>query len=379
MPLTHIRILAMLESSSVSGSAKAVLEFYREVLRRSPAQLEVEPSILTFRRGQGANSLTDAIQAVGIPLEIVTEQGRFDRGVVPQLQAVVRKRQPGVIWSNSVKSHFLVRLAGLNRSSKWVAFHHGYTTTDAKMRLYNQLDRWSLPAADRVVTVCQPFARELQAKGVPADKIRIQQMPIRPFQPVPVYVTSALRRQLGIGDSTPVVLSVGRLSREKGHVDLVRAFALLRDRRPPPRLIIVGEGPEQRAIEQRSRELGLAEVVTLAGHQDDVQPYYALASLFVLPSHSEGSPNVLLEAMAAGVPVVATAVGGVPEIATDGKDALLVQKRNPEAFAAAMTRLLDDAELRGRLTRCALGILSRNTPEGYFQAMLRIFQEALDQ
>jgi glycosyltransferase involved in cell wall biosynthesis/acetyltransferase-like isoleucine patch superfamily enzyme len=346
MPITNIRILAMLEASYVSGSAKAVLEFYREARRQSPGQPEIEPSIVMFSRGQDVNSLAEPVRAAGIPLEIIAERGRFDRGVVPQLQAVIKKLRPAIIWSNSVKSHFLVRFAGLNRSSKWVAFHHGYTTTHATMRLYNHLDRWSLPAANRVVTVCHPFARELQARHVRAERIRVQQMPIRPFPAIPPDVTLGLRRQLGISDSTPVILSVGRLSQEKGHVDLLRAFSLVRDRRPTPRLIIVGEGPERRAIERLCSELELAGVVTLAGHQDDVQPYYALADLFVLPSHSEGSPNVLLEAMAAGVPVVATAVGGVPEIVTDGSDALLVEKRNPEALAATITRLLDDDELR---------------------------------
>jgi len=121
----------------------------------------------------------------------------------------------------------------------------------------------------------------------------------------------------------------------------------------------------------------VADVVTLAGHQDDVQPYYGMADVFVLPSHSEGSPNVLLEAMAAGLPVVATSVGGVPELAVNGREALLVEKGDISGLAASIRRILTDTQLSRHLACSARGVLSRNAPQAYVRAILSVFQEVL--
>jgi glycosyltransferase involved in cell wall biosynthesis len=119
--------------------------------------------------------------------------------------------------------------------------------------------------------------------------------------------------------------------------------------------------------------------VTLAGHQDDVRPYYAIADVFVLPSHSEGSPNVLLEAMAAGVPVIATTAGGIPELATNGTDALLVEKRNVGGLTAAISRMLEDTALRERLSSSGQRTVFRHTPEEYYRSIASVFREVLSE
>src|SRR6266404_9795311 len=140
--------MAMLEADSITGVAKGVLEFAKEAANGHSGLPKIDLSILTFDRGQGENYLTKTIRNIGTSLDIISEGYRFDNNVVPQLRAAVENRRPEVIWSNSVKSHFLVRFAGLHRQRAWVAYHHGYTTTDLKVRLYNEFDRWSLRAAD---------------------------------------------------------------------------------------------------------------------------------------------------------------------------------------------------------------------------------------
>src|SRR5258708_7250490 len=121
----------------------------------------------------------------------------------------------------------------------------------------------------------------------------------------------------------------------------------------PLRLVLVGEGPERPRIERLLRSLNLTDFITLAGQQDDISPYYGIADVFLLPSLSEGCPNVLLEAMAAGVPVVATEVGGIPEVVTNLRDAILVKKRDMEGLAFATAELLKDRQLRERLVSFA--------------------------
>lgn len=363
------------------GSAKAVLAFAEESIRARTDLPNVELSIMTFSRVPEENSFTAAVRKIGVPLDLVSERKRFDTRVIGQLRELVQKRATDIIWSNSVKSHFLVRWAGLNRSRGWVAFHHGYTATDLKMRIYNQLDRWSLRAADRVLTSSGAFINELERQSVGTNRIHIRHMPSLPFGHVTTDRKLELRRQLGLDDRTRILLSVGRLSREKGHADLIRALPQLRQLTgsTPVRLVVVGEGPERSSLEELRDTLGLNRHVALVGQQNDPSPYYAIADVFVLPSHSEGSPNVLLEAMAAGVPVVATAVGGVPEIATDGKDSLLVKKGEPAALAAAAAQLLGDEVLCRSLVSEARKVAARKSPDDYYRSIVSVLTEALPQ
>ena len=188
-----------------------------------------------------------------------------------------------------------------------------------------------------------------------------------------------LRRQLSIPDDVRVVLAVGRLSSEKGHIDLIEGTALLRtaDAAAQFRVVIVGDGPERKMLESRLQELGLGDHVLLVGQQHNVRPYYAIADILVLPSHSEGSPNVLLEAMAAGVPIVATAVGGTVELVCDEKTALLVPSRDPKALSQAMGRLLQDRALADRLAAAAQAAARLSSPEAYTRSLLEIYAYVL--
>jgi glycosyltransferase involved in cell wall biosynthesis len=313
-----------------------------------------------------------------VPIDVISERCRFDTGILRQLRAFAASRRPDVIWSNSVKSHFVVWWTGLKDLGSWVAFHHGYTSTDAKMLMYNQLDRWSLRAADLVLTPTGAFIDELESRHVPKRRIHVQPMPVRAIPPVAQERRLALRRELGVGPQALVLLCVARLSREKGHADLLRAFAVMKEMAPelPLRLVLLGEGPERNRIARLCRELQLTEQLVLAGHQTDVNSYYAIANVLVLPSLSEGCPNVLLEAMAAGVPVVATAVGGIPDIVENGQNALLVKARDVRGLAVATIRVLREQRLLDRLTAGGRQIVGRNTPQRYFESLLTIFDQA---
>ncbi len=375
-----IRIVAIIEAVSVSGPAKNLIAFAREAAKPEPGLPRAEVAVVTFQRGRAAISgaFTDAVRAAGLTLEVIPERRAFDHSILPALRSVIRERQPDIIQTHSVKSHFLVRWTGLARQYPWIAFHHGYTWPDLRMTLYNQIDRWSLPAARQVVTVCKAFALELERFGIPAGRIGILHNMASPFTPATAAEVAEARERFAIPAGTDVILSVGRLSREKGHLDLVDAADILERLGHRFRLIIVGEGPERPALERKIAALGSRDRIILAGHQRDMRPFYSLASVVVLPSHSEGSPNVLLEAMAAGIPVVATAVGGVPEISADGETALLVRSRNPEALARGIERLLGDPELGARLANAARdAVIQRHTPETYRRSLLEVYSRVL--
>ena len=143
----------------------------------------------------------------------------------------------------------------------------------------------------------------------------------------------------------------------------------------PIRLVIAGDGPERLAIVEAVRRAGLTGSVTLLGHISDLSGYYAAADVVAISSLSEGSPNVLLEAMAASVPVVATRVGGIPEIVSDGESALLVAPNDPAAMAAAAHRLLSDRKLAAVLTSSALAIVrDRHSPLSRMRSLMDLYR-----
>jgi glycosyltransferase involved in cell wall biosynthesis len=273
----------------------------------------------------------------------VPERHRFDPAIVAHLGRLYDGVRPHIVQSHSVKSHALVRVSGLDRAAAWLAFHHGYTTTDWKVRAYNAIDRWSLRAARLVITTSRPFADALARRGVVRSKIRVLHN----------AVTEADLAVPGNGrdrERALTVLTVGRLSREKGHEVLLRALAVPSPPGLPPlSAIVAGEGPERSRLATLAASLGLRDTVHFHGNVAQPASLYDRADIFVLPSHSEGSPNALLEAMAAGLPVIATQVGGVAEIVEHDRTGLLVPPDDPHALAAALARLAGDRRLRRRL------------------------------
>lgn len=383
---SNIKILSLVEATDINAVAKGVLEFYLaagEVRQKDTDFPVIEGSVVTFARrssAAGSNAFVSAARAGGLDVELIPERRRFDLSVLPALRKAVEAYNPDLVVTNSVKSHFVLWRSHVWQKYPWVAFHHGYTTTDRKMRVYNRVDRWSLPVADRLITVCHAFARELARNtGVSLEKIFVQHNSIRPQSENATGDT--IRSKFGIGDEELVVLSVGRLSKEKAHVDLLSAFKQLRETNPELncRLIFVGDGPERGRLEAAAESPGLKERVVFAGQVGDVNSFYAAADVFVLPSHSEGSPHVLLEAMAAQVPVVATSVGGVPEIVEDNMSALLVTAADPTALASAISRVLTDKELAQSLTANAATLVANlYTPEKYARSLVKIYREVIE-
>ena len=375
MQFGKIRVLALMEGSSVTGPAKNLIQigtYGRDVSDATSLDLIVA----TYGRGdQTPAPLTDGLAKAGLHAEVLMERQRFDTAVVAQLRALADRYRPDIIQTHMVKSHFLMRWSGLWRSHRWLAFHHGYTRVDRKMLVYNQFDRWSLRAAHHIVTVCQPFAEQLTSRGIPHGRITVQHNSVPPFQPPNQAAVDRLRASLHIEKGVPVLLAVGRLSAEKGFADLIEAVAIAQRDTPGFRLVIVGEGPERHQLQAAVSRLGLTGRVLLGGHEDDMAPWYAMAYALVMPSHSEGSPNVLLEAMAAGLPVAATTVGGIPEMAIDGETALLVPPQNPQALARAIVTMLNNG-----VTAAALGqagkkrAVERFSISSHYRSIIRVYE-----
>jgi glycosyltransferase involved in cell wall biosynthesis len=364
-----MRLLAIIEAATVTGPAKNLIDF---CVSARAMGLPVEPRVVTFQRGpERSTEFTDYVRNAGIDLQIVPERRRFDSGVIRALRSMAEEWRPDILQTHAVKSHFLVARSRLWLRYPWVAFHHGYTQTDLKMRLYNQLDRWSLRKPARLVTVSEAFKKQLLGQGIESKRIAILQNAVNPdwVDRVRRADAASVRRELGL-EGRQVILAVGRMSREKAHGDLIAAFHLLRASHPLVSLVMVGDGPERTSLEKSA-----GDGVLFTGQQRDVSRFFAIADVMVLPSLTEGSPNVLLESMACGVPAVATNVGGVPEIVSNEKEALLVPARAPIQLAAAISRILREPELRAGIVGRAFEAIRRShSPESRVRSLLEVYR-----
>lgn len=366
-----VRVLAVMEADRITGPAKNLLRF------GVAARPAVELSVATYLRGgRASNGFLDAAREAGLAAYGLPERGRFDWRAGEELTALMERLRPDLVQTHNTKSHFLMRLSGAGRRIPWIGFHHGYTAEDIKQRLYNQCDRWSLRQPRQLITVCGPFARQLAGYGRSRERIEILPNAVEPPRALAAGELAEWRERLRLRPEEAVLTVIGRLSSEKGHRVLLDALARLGGR--PWRLLAAGDGIARPALQEQARAAGLEGRIEWLGLLRDVRPLYALATVFVLPSLSEGSPNVLLEAMAAGAPAVATAVGGVPETVTHEESALLVPPGDAAALAAAVERLLEDRALAGRLAGAALKRAAEFSPEAYTRRLRAIYSRVLE-
>ena len=230
-----------------------------------------------------------------------------------------------------------------------------YMTPNQKMA-----QKWVCRLADRILVNAESIREWLLEQGYQDSKIIV----IRNGVDMSLYAgrtnSSHVRRDLGIADSSPIVVMIARLNPQKGVDDFIKAASLLRLSHPDVRFLIVGaklqfqEGVFShdreylQELKQLAADLGVGEHVIFAGHRTDTPEILAQAAISVLPSHSEGLSNTLLESMAAGVPTVATNVGGNPELVKDQVNGILIPVKSPEHLAQAMRAILDDPQLARR-------------------------------
>jgi glycosyltransferase involved in cell wall biosynthesis len=255
--------------------------------------------------------------------------------------------------------------AGLVALSAWprrpvVVTVWGSDVALLRLPLVGPLARRMLRRAASVIAVSGAMARELAALGVPAEKVTVVLTAIDALER-PAAPPSELRARLGLPADRPLALFLGRLSPVKGPDVLVEALRPLRERGVRAAFVLTGEGQLRGPLEDAVRAHGLQDEVVFTGPvpRERVAEYLAASDVLVLPSRSEGLPHAVLEAMALGLPVVASAVGGVPEVVQDGVTGALVPPEDPRALAAALEPLLIDAGLRARYGRAGQAAFAR--------------------
>ena len=246
------------------------------------------------------------------------------------------------------------------------------------MKLYDQLDRLVLRRTEWVVCVSQAQADQLARKKLNRPPIVISNTALLLAENITLPVARLpIRKSLGLPEDAFLVCAAGRLSIEKGQLYLLRAVHALVGRIPKLQVLLLGEGAERKRLEQEVAQLGLQNCVRFVGFVHDVRPWIQAADVLVNPSLSEGVPNVVLEAMALGTPVVATSVGGVPNLLRDLDSGLIVPPADTAALANAVHVVFACPDVRVRLARNAQARAQDFSPAKQDQRLLELYSAVL--
>lgn len=295
-------------------------------------------------------NLADRLRSAGVHVAAVPEPG-FATNLWPRhLERWFRKVRPDVVHVHSgawIKGAHAARQAGVRRV---VFTEHGLLAEEPWYS--NLLKRWGAFYTDRVAAVSIPLAAHLRRAGVPSRKLSIVINGVDVDTFAPQRRTGSLRRELGIGEA-PVVGHVARLAPEKNQRLLLDALRLVHMCNPAVHLVIIGDGPLRDALREHSRKLPRHTQVHFLGVRHDMADLYREFDAFVLSSDAEGTSMSVLEAMASGIGIVATAVGGTPDLLAGGACGELVPPADANSMASALVRLLGDSQRREALAAAA--------------------------
>ncbi|HVE78267.1 MAG TPA: glycosyltransferase [Gemmatimonadaceae bacterium] len=296
---------------------------------------DVRVALVVAGPGDG-RALERALTDGGVDVTRLELPGRAYAREWAAIAALCRRVVPDVVHTHGYRSDVIAGAAARRLGIAAATTVHGFTSGGWRNRVYEWLQRRAMRRFDAVVAVSRPLSERLARAGVSADRLHCIPNAYRPSPGVP---RDEARRALGLHGDAPVLGWVGRLSVEKGPDVLVRALAELRDL--PLQVAVVGDGPERATLATLAASLGVGDRIRWCGAVEGAARYFRAFDLLVLSSHTEGTPIVLFEAMAAGVPIVATAVGGVPDL-VGNDEAVLVDRPEPGAVAAAIRRALAD-------------------------------------
>ena len=355
-----MRVLRVITRLNVGGPALHVAYVSSGLAERG-----YDTTLVAGSLARGEDSMAFVAERLGVRLVRVAELRRdlspyHDVVALLRLVRLIRAERPQILHTHTAKAGALGRVAALlardARPPVVVHSFHGHVLRGyfdpVRTFGFRVVERWLARRSTVLVAVSPEVRDDLVSLGIAAPErfavIRLglafdERVPSNPAQ------RTETRRRLDIPDDRFVVGWIGRMTAVKRAEDLLLAFRRLREAGVDACLCLVGDGPERATIERRARELGVMADTLFVGFQTDVAPFYAAFDAFVLPSSREGTPASAIEALAAGLPVVATRVGGLPDVVSDGEDGFLVEVGAVDALAERLQRLAADPALRERM------------------------------
>jgi glycosyltransferase involved in cell wall biosynthesis len=324
-----------------------------------------ETTLVAGTLARGEDSMSFVADELGVRIERVPELSREisplrDLRAVLRLARLIRRERPEILHTHTAKAGAVGRLAALatgdTRPPIIVHTFHGHVLRGYfdPLRAYGfrLLERWLARYTTKLIAVSPQVRDDLVALGVaPAEKFAVIRLGIELEQRVSTEpgARAETRRLLGVPQDAFVVGWIGRMTGVKNTDEVLKALRLLHDRGVDAYLCMVGDGPDRPRLERRAHDLGVVKRCLFLGYQEQVARFYAAFDGMVLPSVNEGTPVSAIESLAAGRPVVATRVGGVPDVVEHGEDGFLVEPGSTEELADRLAELAREPELRERM------------------------------
>jgi len=335
--MTKRRILHLITRLPIGGAERLLLGILRNL---DPNEFE---SVVCCIQDRG--ELADEAEALGIPVILLNlmQKGGYDRAVVPALRQIIRERHIDLIHTHLYHANLYGRLAARREDIATIASVHN---TYKKRKWYRHLlNRW---------LVRKTFVVTAGSEDVEKDLLEVDRLPRNKVVRLPNCIdlsrvetalnTVEAKQRFGFAATDRVIGTVGRVEEQKGHIYLLQAFAQLRQQSGGEnlRLLLVGDGRLLPKLRETAASLGIADACHFPGNLSRLADVYRAIDVFTMPSLWEGLSLAMLEAMAAGLPMVATEVGGARDVLGDSRYGLLVQPRDPDMLAQAIARLLAD-------------------------------------
>jgi glycosyltransferase involved in cell wall biosynthesis len=299
---------------------------------------EFEWVVATFVRDGGMNRFAEESARAGIETFAIPEKRLADTAIIGRLRRIIKDRQIDMVVSHDYKATTVSWLATRGLGTALVACYHGETSEDAKVRLYNVVDSIMLRKMLRVIAVSHFTRNHLISRGIREKRIVVIPNAIDAST---LSDVAPIREPIG---SRPIrLIAAGRFSREKGLDILLDALPTVTNDAPAFKLYLYGKGPEESNLRKQVEILGLTEIVEFCGFVDDIAPVFRTMDMLVMTSRSEGMPLIILEAWKERLGVVATAVGGIPEMIESEKNGILIDSPDvmkvSQALVAAMKNM----------------------------------------
>jgi glycosyltransferase involved in cell wall biosynthesis len=306
---------------------------------------EYETEFLSFSEGGRCRAFVSAARQAGFEAAALENDTPRFGAATREIAEYLHSSDADLLLCHGYKADLLGRRAARRAGVPVVAVSRGWTGESFRVRLYERVDRFFLRWMDRVVGVSAAQTEKVRRAGVRADKIRVIHNAVDPERftdPDALYRTKLLRYFRG--PKSRIVGAAGRLSPEKGFSVLLDAAERVVHEDPSVGFVLFGEGAGRDDLLAQIRAAGLAGSFVIVGFRSDLDRFIPFFDVLALPSFTEGLPNVVLEACAAGVPVVATTAGGTPELVEDGVNGLLVAPGDPGAMAGKILELMSSEE-----------------------------------
>jgi len=378
------RVVRLFSRLNIGGPSVHVL-----LLTAGLREMGYETRLIVGREAPSEGNLLERARQMGIEVEQLGGLGReirplSDLVTLVQLYRRIRAAKPAIVHTHTAKAGVVGRLAARLAGVPIVVHtYHGHVLRGyfgpVKNALFRSLETWLNRMTDVPITVSSALRDELAAMGVaPREKIRVVPLGLELERFTRPATRGGLRRTVGAGEADPLVGIVGRLVPIKDVDVFLRAAAHVASRLPAARFAVVGDGERRGELEREAARLGLGDRVRFVGWRTDLESVYADLDVVVNSSRNEGTPVALIEAMAAGRPVVATAVGGTPDLLGGGARGALVAAGEAEALAEGILAALAGGEaVKQRVDAARAYVLSHHSVERLLRDVDGLYRELL--